>query len=627
MAKTIFTLALFIAVNSSLLAQNKKAQKALRDARQAVRIDDFDLAWKHISKALKYDPDYIDANIMAGDFKMRMEKADQAIPYYEHALKLSQRAFLKYKLAIAYRDETRYAEGLDLLLEYEKEKSIPEHNKTSFELLKASMAFAKSAIEHPVEFNPIDLGEGVNTDGMEYFPSINARGDVLVITRRYPEAQKSDEDFYASTYIDGKWHEAQKLDGFLNTNLNEGAQSLAADGTELYFTGCHRNEGYGSCDIYVSYFRNGLWTKPRNLGRAINTERWESQPSISPDGKTLYFVRGKNGQTTNITIMQATRDEKGYWGQVKPVEGEINTPFADEAPFIHFDNQTLYFTSDGHPGMGRKDLFFSKKQPDGTWGKPVNLGYPINTPFNEFSLVVGPDGKTAFFASNRIKGGENLDIFSFQLPEQSQATSIAWVIGTVKDAETGKPIKTNLDFHDLNSKASFQQITTDPEGQFFAVMPTDKNFAVFVNQEGYLPFSENYDLAGIDHESNYELEITLQPIKAGTSFTLRNILFDTDSYQLKSSSEEELNRLVVFLSTNPNLKAEIQGHTDNQGSKSHNQKLSLNRAQAVLQYLVTHGISKNRLTAKGFGDTVPIAENDTEKGRSLNRRTEVLLID
>ena len=615
----------FLLVSTTLFGQSKKAVKEYTHARQAITDGNMEQAWKHIVKALKYDPNYVDANVMAGDFKMSLENAEEAVPYYETALRISGKAFVKYKLALAYRDVLRYEEGLNLLREYEEERAIPERNQASFYLLMASMAFAKDAVQNPVEFNPIDLGGGVNSEGMEYFPSINARGDILVITRRYPDAEKSDEDFYASTFVDGVWQKAQRLDGFLNTDLNEGAQSLAADGTELYFTGCHRNDGYGSCDIYVSLFRNGLWSSPRNLGESINTGQWESQPSISPDGKTLYFVRGKNGVTTNITILESKRNPDGTWAKAQPIQGAVNTPFADEAPYIHFDNETLYFTSDGHPGMGRKDLFYSKKQPDGTWGEPINLGYPINTPFDEFSLVVGPDGKTGFFSSNRINGGDNLDIFSFQLPKETQATSIAWVLGKVIDAETGLPVKTLIDFHDLKNNKDFQQIETDEQGNFFAVMPQDRNFALFVNQKGYLPFSENYSLSGVDIDNNFNLKIELEAIKSGTKFTLRNILFETDSYMLQPESEAELDRLVDFLKTNPNLSVIIEGHTDNQGSTAHNQKLSENRAASVLNYLVEKGIAKSRLSSKGFGDTMPIASNDTEKGRSLNRRTEVEL--
>lgn len=609
----------------SVNAQSKKAVKEIQYAKQSIANDDMPRAWQHISKAIKYDPNYVDALIMAGDFKMYEEKAAEASPFYQKALMLSGKAFIKYKLALAYRDELRYDEGLTMLRQYEEDKPISSDRADEFYLLMASMAFAAEAVKKPVPFNPIDLGPGINSEAMEYFPSINARGDVLVITRRFTTGEKQDEDFYASTLNENGWNKIERLDGFLNTNDNEGAQSLSADGTELYFTGCHRQDGFGSCDIYVSLYRNGLWTQPRNLGQNVNSGSWDSQPSISPDGKTLYFVRGKSGYTTNTSIMESNRNPDGSWSRANPIEGPINTPFADEAPFIHFDNQTLYFTSNGHPGMGRKDLFYSKKKPDGTWGEPVNLGYPINSPFDEFSLVVGPDGETGYYASNRNKGGEDLDIFSFELPPTTRATAITWVLGRVTNAETGKAVKTLIDFHDLNSNSDFQQIETDEDGNFFAVMPVNKNFAVFVNQKGFLPFSENYDLSGIDKESNYEMPVELIPIKSGTKFILSNILFDTDSYNLKPESEAELNRLVTFLQENNTLEAELHGHTDNEGSAAHNKTLSEQRAKAVVTYLVSHGISSNRLTHKGFGDTQPIADNTTEKGRKLNRRTEVVL--
>ena len=614
---------LFVALSAQ--AQNKKAVKAYQNAREALQQENYEGCWSEIEKALKYDPEYFDALIFAGDFKMYEEKPGDAIPYYERALAVKNVAYVKYRTAMACRDNLQYTKALSYARQYEKEARIPEEKQPEFYLFLASLQFGEQAIQHPVVFEPIDIGSAINTEAMEYFPSINAMGDVLVYTSRNTTGDKQDEDFFASIYKEGAWQQGERLEGFLNTNDNEGAQSLSADGTELYFAGCQRMDGFGSCDIYVSFYRNGLWTKPYNLGTGVNTSNWESQPSIAPDGKTLYFVRGRAGATTNTTIMVAHRNEDGSWGRAEPIGAPINTPFADESPYIHFDNQTLFFTSDGHPGMGRKDLFYSKKQPDGTWGEPVNLGYPINTPNNEFSLIVGPDGKTGYFASDRLTGGFNLDIYSFELPAESRATPIAWVLGNVKDEETGKPLTSIIEFYDFKGKQPFQQIETDANGNFFAVMPVDRMFGVFVNKKGYLPYSANYDLAGVDTAGNYELQIKLKPVKAGTKFTLRNILYDTDSYVLKQESFTELDKLVQFLKDNPNLKAEIQGHTDNEGSPEHNKVLSLNRAKSVVEYLIEKGIDKTRLTYVGFGESQPVAENATEAGRRLNRRTEVVI--
>ncbi len=623
--KILFGLFIILFTQFNGFGQSSKAVKELQKARIALKEDDFDAAWVHIEKALSKDPEYLDALLMAADVKMYEQKTKEAIAYYESALRIANKPYIKYKLALAYRDDLRYDDGLVLLRQFENERQIPKEKQEEFQQLMSNMEFGAQAIKHPVPFAPVDLGGGINTLAMEYFPSINARGDVLVFTSRMTEGPKQDEDFFASVLVDSTWQKAERLDGYLNTSDNEGAQSLSADGTELFFTGCHRQDGYGSCDIYISLYRNGLWTKPRNLGRSINTGNWESQPSISPDGKTLYFVRGKSGYNTNTTIMQATRNTDGSFSAATPIDGPINTPFEDASPFIHFDNQTLYFTSNGHPGMGAKDLYYSKKQPDGRWGEPINLGYPINTPFDEFSLIVGPDGKTGYFSSNRNKGGEDLDLFSFQLPAQSRAIATTYVIGKVVDVANGKPVETEVDFYDLSNNTSFQQLQTDANGNFFGVMPKDRNFAVFINEKGYLPFSENYELTGVDTEDNFKLKISLTPIKPGTKFTLTNILFDTDSYELKPESFAELDRLTTFLVANPTLKATLNGHTDNEGSPAHNKTLSANRAKAVVDYLVDKGIKKERLSYKGYGDTQPIANNNTPQGRKQNRRTEVVL--
>jgi len=611
--------------SQNIFAQNKKAFAELQKARAAVSNDDLPKTWMHIQKALKIDPNYFDALVFAGDFMMNEEKPAEATAYYRKALQAKNAVFVKYKLGIALRDNLQYAEAYRLMQDYALTAQIPKDKEAEFNVLMLSLDFASQAIKTPVDFKPIDMGPNINTAAMEYFPSVNARGDVLVFTSRMTTGDKQDEDFFESKWLDGSWQKALRLEGFLNTHDNEGAQALSADGTELYFAGCQRQDGFGSCDIYVSYLRNDLWTKPKNLGPNVNTGSWESQPSISPDGQTLYFVRGKSGYTTQVNIMQSKRQRDGSWGKAEMLPGLVNTQFKDETPFIHFDNQTLYFTSNGHPGFGGKDLFYSKKQADGTWGKPINLGYPINTPKDEFGLVVGPDGKTAYFASNRQKGGEDLDIFYFELPEQSRANEIAWVLGRVVDAETGRPLRAQVDFYDLSEKTPFQQLPTDDGGNFFAVMPANKNFAVLINKEGYLPYSENYDLSGVDTERNYTIAIKLNPIKTGTIFTLNNVLFDTDSYNLKTESEIELDRLVAFLKANPALQAEIQGHTDNQGSPAYNQKLSEQRAKAVMDYLIERGADAKLLKSKGFGDTKPVADNNTERGRKQNRRTDVVL--
>lgn len=621
----IYLLLLFALLANSISAQNKKAIKAYESAREALRNDDYEACWIEIEKALKFDENYFDALVFAGDFKMNEDQPGAAIPYYERALRVRNVSFLKYRTAIACRDNLQYSKALQYAKQYQSEATIPADKLDEFDLFMESLYFGEEAMKSPVTFEPIDLGPSINTEAMEYFPSINAQGDVLVYTSRMTTGNKQDEDFFVSILKDSTWQPGERLQGYLNSADNEGAQSLSADGTELYFAGCQRMDGYGSCDIYVSFLVNGLWTKPRNLGREVNSGNWESQPSISPDGKTLYFVRSRAGDNTNSNIMTSQRQADGSWSRATPIGAPINTPFADESPYIHFDNRTLFFVSEGHPGMGRKDLFYSKKQPDGSWGEPVNLGYAINTPQNEYSLVVGPDGRTAYFASDRISGGFNLDIYTFTLPETKSATPIAWVLGRIEDEETQKPLETTIEFFDLVEKKTFQEITSDENGKFFAVMPTDRMFGVFINKKGYLPYSQNYDLAGVDNAENFEVTIGLKPLKVGSSFVLNNILFDTDQFELKPESYDELDKLVAFLTENATLKAEIQGHTDNEGSEAYNKTLSLNRAKAVVNYLTSKGIDKKRLTYVGLGQSQPIADNSTAAGRKQNRRTSVLL--
>ncbi len=411
----------------------------------------------------------------------------------------------------------------------------------------------------------------------------------------------------------------------LNTRLNEGAQSLSASGNVIFFAACERPEGKGSCDIYASFLQgDNTYSKPLNLGPNINTALWESQPSISSDGKTLYFVRGAGSTARDIEIMYSTLSERGQWSEAKKVEGLINTPGQDVSPFIHFDNQSLYFASNGHPGMGELDFFVSRRQADGTWGEPQNLGYPINTAGAEFSLIVAPDGKTGFFASDNIDGGfGRLDLYSFELPEESRALEIAYIRGKVINKKTREPIAAEIQFSDLEKNKAVLTDNSGRDGNYFSVLPGNSDYGLSIQKKGFLFYSKNFSLSNQSAEKAYVLNVELIPIEVGERVKLENIFFGFDSYELEDRSFAELTTIINFLKENPGVTISVEGHTDNEGSSSYNKSLSENRAKAVYTYLAEQGIDKSRLSYKGFGDSQPVSTNDTEEGRALNRRTEV----
>jgi outer membrane protein OmpA-like peptidoglycan-associated protein len=414
----------------------------------------------------------------------------------------------------------------------------------------------------------------------------------------------------------------------INTvKFNEGAQSISPDGKYLFFTGCNRPDGLGRCDIYVSRKEGNDWGKAINLGKIINTDYWESQPSISPDGSALYFVSNRPGGIGGYDIWKSNLTNEGKWMEPVNLGPQINTPYDENTPFIHADGKTLYFSSNGWPGFGDKDIFLSRITNDGQFSTPVNLGYPINTYNEEIGLIVTADGTEGLFSSNIKDGGfGDLDIYHFKLPEKVKPLPITYVKGIVRDRETKELLEANVLVIDLKTNNPvFNDYTSKETGDFLAVMPIGSEYSFNVEAEGYLFNSQNFQLAKANSNKPYELEILLDKIKVGNNVTLYNIFFDTNKYELLPTSKIELDILIELLTSHPSLCIEIQGHTDDVGENKINETLSENRAKAVFDFLITNGIDKKRLTFKGYGETKPRSDNATEEGRKQNRRTEFII--
>ena len=294
---------------------------------------------------------------------------------------------------------------------------------------------------------------------------------------------------------------------------------------------------------------------------------------------------------------------------------------------MYSDNQTLFFNSNGHPGYGENDLYYTKKQADGSWSVPVNLGYPINTIDDEGSLIVAADGKTAYYASERSDSRGALDLYSFQLREDIRPPKTLWVKGKVFDARTKLGLPCSVELTDINTRQLLSKVQTDEDGNYLTTLPVGKDYAFNVNRKGYLFYSENYNLNDKQSDSVFIANIPLQPIEPGALVVLKNIFFDTKKSELKPASKVELDKLIQLMNDNPRLKILISGHTDNSGKPQDNLLLSNDRAMAVVKYLLASGqIAKERLQYKGLGQTKPIADNNTEEGKAKNRRTEMSVI-
>lgn len=613
----------------SLHAQRKKALQKLGDAREYAQKGELNKALAKTRDAIEEAPDLADSYLLMADIFKKMGLPDSAIASYQQGRRYEMPYYVDLFEGRLRLEEKQYQEAIVLLENYRAHPRATAKYREEATRLIENARFALESEQQTKEFKPINLGPKVNTPDLEYFPSISADGRTLVFTHRKLEGQKLDEDFWVS-YRDSSgapWGEATLLQGQLNSDGNEGAQSLSADGQVIFLAACERPDGFGSCDIYFSYrLPNGSWSKPANLGPAINTHLWESQPSISPDGRTLYFVRGRSGVDKNINIYVSTFSGSG-WTKAKPIEGKINTPRQETSPFIHFDDEHLYFSSNGHPGMGDLDFFVSERQADGSWGEPINLGPPYNSSGQDFSLIVAPDGKTGFFSSDAFDEGRmKLDLYQFTLPEEARAKPIAYLRGRVVDEVSRDPISTRLNFVDLADTTRVLLAGSNKDGRFYRVLPAYSDYALSVAKKGYLFYSKNFALAGQTKEQALELLVELTPIASGQKVVLENVFFATDSDIPLPSSDTELEKVYEFLKLNPSIKVRVEGHTDSEGNSAYNKDLSKRRAQAVYQHLVERGISASRMLFEGWGDEKPVADNSTKEGRALNRRTELHIL-
>ncbi|MGC6489795.1 MAG: OmpA family protein [Flavobacteriales bacterium] len=609
-----------------LYAQNtSKAKKAYAKAEEFYQQNNDKKAAEFVQSAIRQDPNYLPSYLLLGQIKEEAGKKQEAIDNYLIGLSdnNSENAWGYWKVGMLNMDLANYQEAkkaFNYFLQFNNQRS-KRINSAKQQL--DNCHFALEALRNPVTFNFENMGEGINSKWEEYLPSISADGKFFVFTRRGPHQNSViSEDFYQSIYDNGQWTMAQNLGPSVNTQGNEGAQCLAPNGKVLFFTACDRQDGFGRCDIYISFKRDGQWTEARNIGPSINSKHWESQPTISPDGRELYFVSNRPGGYGDMDIWKSVLTEQGTFSEPVNLGPTINTQYDEMSPFIHTDNQSLYFASKGHPGMGDFDLFISRRNfPATDWQLPINLGYPINTNGVENSLIVASDGKTAYFASDKSGYGQE-DIFWFHLPQEKQAKQVAYLNTKVLDAESKTPLKARIEIIDLaTGQVMISSFTYSRSGEFFTCLPANANYAVNVSRDNYLFHSENFSLNEQSALQALQLDIELQRPNKGSAIVLKNIFFDTDAYSLKSESETELNILFTFLTKNSDLMVEIEGHTDNIGSQSYNLNLSENRAKAVYDFLIEKGISSSRLTYKGFGASQPIADNTLEAGRAENRRT------
>lgn len=616
--------------------KSSKAASLCQKAEQMINEHNFEKALNLLSQAKAKDPSYPDTYILMGDIFNFTLNSDSAMKCYNHAIELigEPDPLLYY---IAANEGSKCGQYENALHNYQTFmlKGL-QYTDVLADAQKgiANCQFAIEAMKNPVKFQPVNLGPNVNSSWDESLASLTADNNTIVYTVNRPKDDKTicafclyEEDLYYAKGDSTGWLNRQAFGQPIRTSYNEGAQCISPDGVYLLYTMCDADFGMGSCDLYWSKKIGNKWSRPRNFGAPVNTNAWESQPSMASDGKTIYFVSSRPGGFGGMDIWKTTMTAEGAFSAPENLGATINTPGDDAAPFIHSDGRTLYFASNGRVGMGGYDLYYSTLQADGTWSEPQNMGYPINTWADEINIFIDAAGTTAYMASDKEGGFGGLDLYSFELDDNLRPNPVTYIKGIVKDAETGAPIDALVEMVDLGNRQVLTSVKSDIQtGEYLACIQTGSNVMLNVSNPGYPFYSENFQIEkSYTQLSPYLKDIVLQKADVGTVVVLKNIFFDFDKSDLQPASFVELDLLVEYLNHNK-VNIEIGGHTDNQGADEYNDRLSEDRARSVYDYLIAHGVAADRLSYRGYGKRNPIADNNTEAGRAANRRTEFKIV-
>ena len=622
-----------LAAQQNLSTSNKKAIKLFQEADALFRQRQFDAGIKKLEEALEKDPGFVEAHLTLGATYKRFGENKNARTHFEKACELKPQS---RDMAAAYLTlgEYLYLDG-----EYEKAKRwferVAEVKPLRKDLteLAASMQtrseFGIKATNNPITFMPRLMPPQINKFYIHAYPVLTADQSTLIYSRRVGPKVNDDEDIVISRNVNGKWSDPVSIAANINTGFNEGACSISGDGKTLVFASCNREDGLGQCDLYISYNQGGVWSDPVNMGRNVNSPAWDSEPSISADGKTVYFSSRRPGGLGKEDIWVTRKGENGEWTPAINLGPPVNTKGREVSPFIHADGKTLYFSSDELIGLGGFDIFFTKDS-SGNFSEPQNLGYPINTPANDASVFITADNSKGIYSIYEKKDTQTSRIllYEFDVPEEIKPDKVStYSNGFVYDAETRKPMHARIDLIDLATSKVIQSVDSDPvTGEYLLVLTEGSEYALNVDENGYLFYSAFFDFKNPGSFNPVKLDVYLQSVKKGKSVVLNNIFFNTNSYQLEDKSRTELDKVVTFLQKNPDVRIEFGGHTDDVGADKDNMQLSLKRAEAVYQYILSKGIAAARLKYKGYGETKPVADNTTEEGRKQNRRIEFIIL-
>lgn len=634
------------------LFRTRKAIRALKIAQKYINENRLEEAKAQLQQTIQIKDNFAVAYRELGKVHLLLEEYEEAIVAYEKSFalnpKLSRAAY--YECGEAYFRLSKFDTAAIYFSQYEdlkgtrytnakKEKDLEKEHDVKAEIRRENYAFALEAVKNPVlEVPPSNLGPKINTPFNDYLPTISGDGLLLIYTteKTYsPLETPTGENIYVSKKVEDEWTQSASFDNNLNTEVNEGMAKFASNERYMYFAGCQRDDSEGGCDIYEAQLRDNLLKEIRHLEGGVNSRYWDSQPSITCDGSMMFFSSNREGGLGGADIWVSYRKLNGTWSEAENLGPIINTPGDEESPFIAPDGLTLYFSSTGHPGMGDGDLFMTRLDmlSDGSWEwrEPLNLGYPINTPFQEVGLFIKPDGKTALFASSRLGGAGGLDIYDFELPEDYQPYEMVLLEGRVTDEFSEEPLTLSLDVMRNGHKWELQ---TDEDGWYFICLPAKKAYAFQVNHLDYEYYMEAAFLAAQDNSIPFRFDIALIPKRRPTMPLAKNeptqltysFYFDFDTYALNEKIRGQLKELVQKLETEEGWGVEVIGFTDDIGNRAYNQMLSEQRAKAIVEYLNNAGIEVKTIRQEGRGAIASTGTvDDEEEDKAKNRRVEVII--
>jgi len=626
----VIWLGVLVALSGNVYAQkglSRKARDLDEKASKAWEARDLNSAKTHYQQLVNLEPQWVPAHIRLGQI-FEWEKQTELVQFhYKQAVELAPDSdeiipALQWLAKDAqaredYKTAANYWKSLLNRLEGRKSNSLQRLAKSQLE----SVEFALSALENPVPIERKQLSDTVNRMQLQFFPVLTADQETLIFTGLN---EGGNEDIYISKFENGRWSLPASLSPNINTDSNEGTCTISADGHTLVFTGCNRQDGYGSCDLYITYWKGGKWSVPENMGEKISTRYWESQPSLSADCTVLYFASDRPGGQGKADLWKTERNENGEWGEPVNLGPTINTPEDENAPFIHANGSTLFYASKGLPGMGGFDIFLVELGSDSE-PNPVNLGYPINNSGNQVGLFITADNTRAYYTEDRTEPGKKRSslLYTFDIPDTLKTLFLPtrYVKGRVLDSETGKPVMAQLKLYDLNTQQMVSGFVSDEvTGEYLAIVNKDSHYALYIESEGYLFKSLTFDVG--DQDLSLNKDILVERLRKDKVEILNHVFFETGDYTLTEKSKLELDKLVQFMTENKTVRIEVSGHTDDIGNDDDNQVLSEKRAESVFNYLTRKGIAAERVEYRGLGERNPLVPNDSDENRKINRRIE-----